>query len=64
MIQSLKNKIMANWMVETRLYRYILSQGTIKRIRRDELDTTASLHDKSDDNPGGWEIIEVIQPER
>lgn len=61
MKKSLRVEIINNWMVETRLYRYIFSSGVIKRIRRDELGTTSALRDKSDDNPGGWEIIEIIK---
>lgn len=62
-------KIIRAGRVDTRKYRYIFKAGCsnpiareawqIKRIRTDSIGTTATLSDKSDTNPNGWEVIKT-----
>lgn len=50
--------------LDTHNYRYVLKEDDehnvyYKRIAIDALGTTATLSDKSDYNPHGWEIVIV-----
>ena len=65
MKQEIINKVLMFGDYETREYRYIEVDTSnnkgqfrvIKRIRREYLNTTASLSDASGNNPFGWEIV-------
>lgn len=53
-----------NAKVDTKNYRYLLFRalsGEIicKRIRREYLGTIASSYDATDENPNGWELVNV-----
>ena len=50
--------------VGTKNYRYLLFRKLsgdiiVKRIRREYLGTIASSYDATDDNPNGWERVNV-----
>jgi hypothetical protein len=50
--------------VDTNTYRYLLfrslsGEALVKRIRREYLCTIASSYDATDENPNGWEQVEI-----
>lgn len=47
-------------MTDTATYRYaIFGDGIVRRIRREYLGTTATIGVESDNNPNGWQAVEV-----
>lgn len=67
MTEEIRKKVLAGYTVDTRKYRYIsradyANQEThIKRIERKYLGTVSALSEKSEYNPNGWEIIQIIK---
>lgn len=60
--KAFAEKVIACGILDTRKYRYITGETAcgslaIVRIRIDYLDTTESLHGKSDYHPNGWETV-------
>ena len=62
MTKTFMKKVINEGTVDTEKYRYRCIENEnggyiIKRIAKNMLDTTATCSDKSDANPGGWEIV-------
>lgn len=53
------NKLTSNGIYDTSRYRYFMDEDSIVRLRREYLDTTVSLSNKSSSNPNGWEQVEI-----
>lgn len=52
------NKLTSNGIYDTARYRYFMKEDFV-RLRREYLDTTVSLSNKSSSNPNGWEQVEI-----
>jgi hypothetical protein len=39
--------------------RYFMEEDSVVRLRREYLDTTVALSNKSSSNPNGWEQVEI-----
>lgn len=53
------NQLTRDTIYDTAHYRYFMKEDSVRRLRREYLDTTAALSNKSDSNPNGWEQVEI-----
>lgn len=53
------NQLNRDSIYDTGRYRYFMEEDSAVRLRREYLDTTVALSDKSDSNPNGWEQVEI-----
>ena len=53
------NQLNRDTIYETARYRYFMEEDSVVRLRREYLDTTVALSNKSSSNPNGWEQVEI-----
>lgn len=53
------NQLNRDSIYDTGRYRYFMEEDSVVCLRREYLDTTVALSDKSDSNPNGWEQVEI-----
>lgn len=54
------NQLNRDTIYDTARYRYFMEEDSVIRIRREYLDTTVALSNKSSSNPNGWEQVEIL----
>ena len=53
------NQLNRDSIYDTARYRYLMEEDSAVRLRREYLDTTVALSNKSSSNPNGWEQVEI-----
>ena len=53
------NQLNRDGIYDTAHYRYFTKEDSVIMLRRECLDTTAALSNKSSSNPNGWEQVEI-----
>lgn len=53
------NQLNRDSIYDTARYRYFMEEDSVICIRREYLDTSVALSNKSSSNPNGWEQVEI-----
>lgn len=53
------NRLYHDSIYDTTKYRYFMEEDSVRCIRREYLDTSVALSNKSSSNPNGWEKVDI-----